>query len=65
MKHAHTINYIPYPGPMREGGFSQYIGPGLEDPRRGAWISEETQSLSHIRFIFIFFYFKGGIFNYF
>jgi hypothetical protein len=43
-----------FPGPMRRG-FSQYIGPGPREPRRGFWISEWPHSLSHRRFILIFF----------
>ena len=43
----------------REGGFSRYIGPRPGDTRRGPWISEEPQSLSHRRFILIFSFFGG------
>jgi hypothetical protein len=43
------------PAPMR-GGFSRYIGPGLGEPRRTLWISEQPHSLSlnHWSFILIF-----------
>jgi len=46
------------------GGFRRYIFPGSGKPRRGPWISEGPNSFSHRRF-FLFFYFFGGIFNYF
>ena len=36
------------------GGFSRYIGPGLGEPRRALWISEQLYSLSHRSFILIF-----------
>jgi hypothetical protein len=36
------------------GGFSRYIGPGLGEPRRVLWISEQPHSLSHRRSILIF-----------
>jgi hypothetical protein len=41
------------PAPMR-GGFSRYIGPGLGEPRRALWISEQPHNFSHRSFILIF-----------